>query len=399
VAHSAQSPGAGRKPKRIDALTGVRFLAAALVLLFHYGATYIANAGAPPFVGNFLHHGYLGVSLFFILSGFILTYNYQDRVQKKWLAPFFFARFARIYPVYVLALLIALPVLEKPLLLGDAFRVLTLTQSWAPAMSEQGYAWVMQAWTLSVEFFFYLIFPFVLPLILALDLSLIALLTVVCWAAMIVFGIPTLAPGIAQAPTIGDLAAAPLPILRSIEFLLGMLVCRLITLHELKLNRFAGNVLTFAVMLSIVAIMAGSNDPRLLGLAMALTSVLLVLLAEEGSVIAWFLSTRVMIVLGAASYAMYIVQGPVRAWMHVISDDTLGRFASPFVTVGVSVLIYFVWEKPARTWLLAAFNRSRRTVASTASSASGAVVADLPPSQLMAGTGASAPSVKRGPTP
>src|SRR4051812_36108782 len=70
----AAGPGAGRTPRRIDALTGVRFLAAALVLVFHYGATYIARAGAPPFVGNFLHHGYLGVSLFFTLSGFILTY-------------------------------------------------------------------------------------------------------------------------------------------------------------------------------------------------------------------------------------------------------------------------------------------------------------------------------------
>jgi peptidoglycan/LPS O-acetylase OafA/YrhL len=395
----AAGPGAGRTPRRIDALTGVRFLAAALVLVFHYGATYIARAGAPPFVGNFLHHGYLGVSLFFTLSGFILTYNYQDKVQKKWLAPFFFARFARIYPVYVLALLIALPVLERPLLLGDIIRVLTLTQSWAPASSEQGYAWVMQAWTLSVEFFFYLIFPFVLPLILALDLSLIVVLTVVCWAAMILFGIPTLAPGTAEAPTVAGLVAAPLPILRSIEFLLGILVCRLITLHELKLNRVASNVLTIAVMLSIVALMAAFTDPRMLGAAMALTSVLLVLLTDEGSIVAWFLSTRTMVVLGAASYAMYIVQGPVRAWMHVVSDDTFGRFASPFVTIGVSVLIYFAWEKPARTCLLAAYNRLRGVVRPQASRTPNQVVADLPPTQLMVGNGAGTPSVKPGPTP
>ena len=392
MASSAQTgnPGAARGPKRIDALTGVRFLAAALVLVFHYGATYIASAGAPPFVGNFLHHGYLGVSLFFILSGFILTYNYQDKIKKKWLAPFFFARFARIYPVYVLALLIALPVLEHPLLLGDAARVLTLTQSWTPVSSEQGYAWVMQAWTLSVEFFFYLIFPFVLPLVLALDLSVIVVLTVICWGAMIMFGIPTLAPGTSEAPTVGNLVALPLPVLRSIEFLLGMLVCRVITLHELKLNRIASNVLTIGVAFGIVALMALFNDPRMLGAAMALSSVLLVLLTDESSLLAWFLSTRVMVLLGAASYAMYIVQGPVRAWMHYVSDDTFGRFASPFVTIAVSVLIYLAWEKPVRSWLLIAFYKLRGTARPQPSAPSG---------QLMAGTGVSASSVKRGPTP
>jgi peptidoglycan/LPS O-acetylase OafA/YrhL len=395
LANSGEAAGriARRTPKRIEALTGVRFLAAVFVLVFHYGATYIASAGAPVFIGNFLHHGYLGVSLFFILSGFILTYNYQDRIQKKWLAPFFFARFARIYPVYVLALLIALPVLEKPLSLGDAVRVLTLTQSWTPVTSEQGYAWVLQAWTLSVEFFFYLAFPFVLPLVLALDRTMLVLLTVLCWAAMILFGIPTLAPGTAEAPTIGGLAAAPLPVLRSVEFFLGMLVCRWVTLHELKLGPVAGNVLTIVVLASILGIMAGFNDPRMLGLGMVLTSVFLVLLTDEHSIVAWFLSTRAMVVLGAASYAMYIVQGPVRAWMHVVSDDMIGRMASPFVTIGFSVLVYFLWEKPIRAWLLAAFNRFRPARSATPAQA----LASPVPVALDVGA-ASGPSVEGGPT-
>jgi len=351
----------GWKPRRIEALTGIRFVAAMLVLVFHYGASYVNSAGAPWFVVNFLRHGYLGVSLFFILSGFILTYTYQGRVCDKWRGAYFFARFARIYPVYLLALLIAFPVTKQSIEPSDAIRVLTLVQSWAPGSSEQGYAWIMQAWTLSVEFFFYLIFPFLLPLVLTLRLAPTLALAGLCCMAMILFGIPTLAPGSTVAPTWGAMVELPLPVLRAVEFMLGMLTCRVITLHQVAATPLIGNIATSAVGFAIVSILCLAADPRILGFAMALSSVLLAMLATMDSLIASFLSTRALVVLGAASYAMYIVQQPVRNWMYYISDDMAGRLASPVVTIVVSLAMYFLWERPARTWLLAACARLGRS--------------------------------------
>ncbi|MFZ3141750.1 acyltransferase family protein, partial [Polaromonas sp.] len=79
----------------INSLTGLRFIAAFLIILHHFG-----NPPGPQPVHNVISHGFVAVSLFFILSGFILTYNYADNVgglkTGKW--NFWVARFARIYP-------------------------------------------------------------------------------------------------------------------------------------------------------------------------------------------------------------------------------------------------------------------------------------------------------------
>src|SRR3954470_9302060 len=99
-------------PNRVPlrALTGIRFFAAFHVLLLHTTLRYLGHA--PIWVQNIVGSGYVGVSLFFILSGFILTYSYSpdghaDVTRKR---EFWAARFARIYPVYALGLLLAGPV-------------------------------------------------------------------------------------------------------------------------------------------------------------------------------------------------------------------------------------------------------------------------------------------------
>ena len=62
--------------RTINALTGIRFLAAMLVFLFHFGASFSERIGMPNMVSTFLHNGKIRVSIFFVLSGFILTYTY-----------------------------------------------------------------------------------------------------------------------------------------------------------------------------------------------------------------------------------------------------------------------------------------------------------------------------------
>ena len=65
----------------LGALTGIRFFAAFSVLAFHYGAAFTERMHAPHFVSNFLRNGYMAVSLFFVLSGYILTYSYSGRIR------------------------------------------------------------------------------------------------------------------------------------------------------------------------------------------------------------------------------------------------------------------------------------------------------------------------------
>lgn len=163
---------------RLPALTSVRFLAALWVALFHMQAMHAFTFGTPA-LARLASVGYAGVSFFFVLSGFILVYTYSGRVST--LREFWQARFARIYPALAFSLLVTAPGffficsrmhandphvflpewtwaahhLPLAILLN-----LTLLQSWLPSAA---LSWNMPAWSLSVEAFFYLLFPFLLP--------------------------------------------------------------------------------------------------------------------------------------------------------------------------------------------------------------------------------------------
>lgn len=86
-------------------LTGLRFVAAFYVFLFHIHIRWpLAN---DPFLNNILGQGAIGMSLFFMLSGFVLAYRYAD--GRTSLKDYLTNRFARIYPIYVAAALVTVP--------------------------------------------------------------------------------------------------------------------------------------------------------------------------------------------------------------------------------------------------------------------------------------------------
>ena len=153
-------PDANRRPTgTLDSLTGLRFLAAAMVVLYHASmwSAHDHNPGHSP-----LEIGYVGVTFFFILSGFVLTWTRRphDTPQAFWSR-----RLARIYPVHLLTFLVALVLMV--LGLGDIqhrkggwLAQLLLVQSWAPGPGALTYNSV--AWSLSDEAFFYFLFPFLI---------------------------------------------------------------------------------------------------------------------------------------------------------------------------------------------------------------------------------------------
>jgi peptidoglycan/LPS O-acetylase OafA/YrhL len=68
----------GSKREFFPQLTSVRFFAALIVILYHYHKEFSPYLPGP--ILNFVEHGYVGVSFFFVLSGFILAANYNDRL-------------------------------------------------------------------------------------------------------------------------------------------------------------------------------------------------------------------------------------------------------------------------------------------------------------------------------
>ena len=156
-----------RRPA-LPALTGIRSLLALTILLFHFTPAGL-RWDAHPWVSLYpiIDIGYVFVSFFFLISGFILSYNYGDRPKIN--APdFWMARFSRLYPVYVLTLIISIPMLIVE------FHVRSRAEFWEGAILTplllQGCFpriatfWNTVTWTLSCEVMLYIAFPWLMRL-------------------------------------------------------------------------------------------------------------------------------------------------------------------------------------------------------------------------------------------
>ena len=143
----------------MPALTGLRTVLAILIMLFHFTPPH------PNFLTPLLANAYVFVGFFFLISGFVLAYNYADRPILH-LRSFMVARLSRVYPVYALVLVLSIPFLLEEWTAhsrSDFFLGMLLTplglQSWYPPLAT---FWNTVAWTVPAEFFLYLLFPFIL---------------------------------------------------------------------------------------------------------------------------------------------------------------------------------------------------------------------------------------------
>ena len=138
----------------LHALTGLRFFAALAVFVHHTGDLNIGGIDFP--LGGY------AVSFFFVLSGFILTYVYAGKLTRESIGNFYLRRVARIWPLHLVTLLICIAcifkfrgVSQQPGLLATNFFLL---QSWIPNY-QYIFSFNTVAWSISVEAFFYLVFP------------------------------------------------------------------------------------------------------------------------------------------------------------------------------------------------------------------------------------------------
>ena len=155
----AASPA--RQPA-LPALTGIRTLLACNIVLFHF------TPGRTGYAAPFIQNGFVFVGFFFLLSGYVLAYNYTGRALTLRPRDFWIARFARLYPVYALTLLLSFRMLRlewhaRPRAEFWQGVVLTplLLQGWNPWLAT---FWNTVGWTLSCELVLYAAFPGILRL-------------------------------------------------------------------------------------------------------------------------------------------------------------------------------------------------------------------------------------------
>lgn len=154
---------------QLDSLTSLRFFAAAMVVLSHLA---FLQSSQNPLVTSLyesvFREGYMGVTFFFILSGFILSHSYTERLRQGMTYRQFLAtRLARIYPLHLLTLLIALPIALASLISGKRslsifleglIANLALLQAFSP-VSDIHFSMNAPSWSISNEMFFYALFP------------------------------------------------------------------------------------------------------------------------------------------------------------------------------------------------------------------------------------------------
>lgn len=310
---------------RYDALTGIRFIAAFGVFVAHFGH---------------FDFGAQGVSLFSVLSGFILTKVYTE---KPWTpGQFYWARFARIYPAYFISLAFALPVYWHLIRTHEhpgwfMASVLAMLHAWEPSTA---HFWNNPSWSLSAEALFYFVFPFVLPWFNLRVRNLVA--------AIAIMWLLQTAIQLTGDYSDGGQFISKLPPLRLPEFLIGIAFGRL---HGTARIPWA-----LPVSAGLIVLAAFLMPPFATHTVLApIYGLLLIGLTEHRG----FLASKTMVLLGEASYSFYLLHLPVMFWVVGLERFVTGPIPlvlkAPLLftlTLGLSLLSLLVIERPARAWLL-----------------------------------------------
>jgi peptidoglycan/LPS O-acetylase OafA/YrhL len=350
----APPPRSGHLP----ALTGLRFFLALWVIFTHLiGTGHVYEPVVlmlPGPLQELVRRGYQAVPTFFVLSGFVLARTYGPTEWNRGnLWKYLVGRLARVYPVYLLSLLIVSPFIAKAQDAQKGLLVamhLTLTQGWLSGHYTAG--WNTPAWSLSCEMFFYLIFPL-----------LIVPMRKGGWRRTI--GAALVACVLTQAMWAAGISDQIKPMVHLADFLMGIAVARAFDLLTQRRSAPSGTwfygagLLGSAVILAYARYLPGSISMNTL--LRPMNALLLLGLGLGGGRLARVLSARPIVYLGKASYAMYILHIPI-LWWAVSWPSFAVKYVYVAFVVALSCVVYGVFEEPANR-LIRAVSRNRKGIA------------------------------------
>ena len=340
----------------LPALTGVRFFLALWVVLHHLTSKNMMLEPwvrtIPPALATVIRGGYLAVGWFFVLSGFVLARRYGNTTwTKKALYRYGVSRFARIYPVYALSLMLIGPIMVMDFRPAWIANYLLLLQGW---VEKPAVYWNTPAWSLSCELFFYLCFPLA-----------VFLFRTGTWGGVVAVG--SAACMLTAVFRSFGMPEDWKPLLHFSDFLIGIAAADVFDLMTRSKRgiRLNGQWLYLpAAAIAIVLIAQPSEFWRhttLSGMLRPLNAIVLVGLALGGGVLARSLSMPGVMFLGKASYSMYILHIPLLWWwkfgdpINPLSREMSALFYT-LTVIAISGAVYHWYEEPAnhkvRTYLI-----------------------------------------------
>lgn len=355
------------RPQKLHALTSLRFFAAAMIVLGHahpvFGSMQLANIFSLS----------QGVSFFFVLSGFILAYNYPVFSKAEEFFVFFRARIARIWPVHVAAIGL-LFVLTGGLPLGTltgneigfaAIANIFLFQSVIP-LRDVFLTFNGVAWSISTEMFFYIAFPLLVTnAIFGWRIKLLFLLLIVglyLWF-VVAWAIPS-DESSSSVNLMGLLYVNPL--VRLIEFFVGILACMVFKTLNTRLclpSRYFTIAEILAIVFTLLSMHFSHRVLSLLGLQGDLVNVLTYYLTKVGSFwifafliiifafgrgsVSKVLSIKPMVLLGEISFSLYLVHTTVLQWYELnrASFASVPEWGRSLAYWALSLLVAYMLHK------------------------------------------------------
>ncbi len=385
-------PGVARK-EYYPALTGIRAVAATLVFFHHFNPFEKGNATSPrlpqtalvEWLRSFVEQWHIGVSIFFVLSGFLIATRYMDKIEPSWRWARFYMqnRFARIYPLYLLVTILTVafwysgfagyhPIFTT----GGKFTFIeyciaavlniTLTRAFFLQFLFIG---APTAWSLTVEEFFYISAPFIIMGLKKHSYRFV-------FYPAVLLGIGTLlVVGSSLSPVwlFGFMKDMKFMLNwtyfgRCVEFMIGIGLAFFIKQHPAS-GSWRGPWLTLTgfcwILLSLIGIAyAEHSHPRLLGLntysGIILNNLVLPIgvaglfwgLIREKSLLRRLLETKFLSELGKISYAFYLIHGGC-IYLTLLHFGIASLPVHFIVSWGLSALAYYYFEEPLQLRLRA----------------------------------------------
>ncbi|MBH3405683.1 acyltransferase [Pseudomonas glycinae] len=355
----------------IPALTGLRFVAALMVFFSHYPI-----AGLSEIPTRIMMSGYSGVTFFFVLSGFIISYNYLNKFTSSALKntpAYLWARFSRVYPLYILTMLFVW--LQKGAIEPISIYIFA-AQAWHPDVYVIG-GLNGPAWSISVEAFLYLCFPLLIPIF-----SRIGILRPgprMITATIIIIAVQlSLAAYLAMPPRDTLATSDPdsahrwlynFPLPRVLDFSLGIIAAAFYIKNKSNIiNSAQWNYICLASLAAITMLMASKehffSSYSWSASYAGLFALLILSIAEsQKSFLSKALSTKSMILLGEASFAFYLIHvialpmfelGTERSFPTAIAFNLIFLGLVTTMSIGLHLSV----EKPCRQFLLGLIHRN-----------------------------------------
>lgn len=349
---------------KLECLTGVRGIAAWWVVFYHFHELLAPHI--PSWMLEIITRGYLAVDLFFILSGFVIFLTYYDKIihlRRYDFLDFYYnftiRRLSRVYPLHLLTLFLYISIPSLLILTGrnyDAskygtesfFYNLLLIQNW---FALESLTWNVPSWSISAEWFAYLLFPFFGIIFISHLQSLIKIIAV----GILLIATISFMFAMSGADSLGD-DIQNLGVGRCfLQFMLGgVLLLFYKNYRSVLFSRFA-NFLLLSIFCGGLVSLEYFGFPNYYAIS-AVFGALILFLSKNTGIISNLLSGKALVFIGDISYSTYMWHFLLKEWFKMGFVDSNGYSelnllsAAMLVLFGLSVVSYVWFERPAQLY-------------------------------------------------